>query len=333
MSSTTEPQTFLELQNDFISRMRASGSTVNTEIAKRLLNTALVNCHLNPGHKFPWAERRGVIITHAPYTTGTVSITTATSRTAVTGSGTAWTTNPENYGNNVRAGGKIKFAGSNDHYVVDSVGSGTALTLASSYVGDDLSGATYTYFEDEYALAADFLRMVDMRNFSTDLHIPLIGRTDFRRMFPRNDIRQRPKVATLIQIDFSASTAPQYRVVFNPTPADVYQIPYWYVTKSLAVDTSGVRQERMVENTDEPIIPKGKRHMLTLYAMYEYYRDYKDDARAMAALGEYEKIMGRISGELNDSDSKPRFFVRGRRIRDRHQRFDYGNRFDQLDDR
>src|ERR1043166_6952972 len=219
MSTTTEPVTFSDLQADFLSRMQMGRGTTETETAKRLINTALVNMHQNPGSKFPWLERRGVVITHATYNTGTVSITAASSRTAVTGSSTLWNTAVSGFGfNNTRVGGKVKLASTPEIYEVGAVGSDTALTLATRYTGDDLSGASYIYFEDEYDLASDFGSLIDARNFSTAWNLPVIPRTDFRRRYVRNDYFQRPKVATLIQLAFSGATTPRHRVVFHPAP-------------------------------------------------------------------------------------------------------------------
>jgi hypothetical protein len=335
MSSTSEPQTFRELQDDFISRIKES-STVASKVtqAKRLLNTALVDMHQAPGKSFSWPEKPGVLITHAPYDTGTVTITAA-NRNFVTGASTLWNTAVPGFGfNNVRVGGKIKFAGGLDNYEVALVGSDNSLTLTSVYIGDALSAASYTYYEDDYALPGDFEEFVDLRMFSTDLNIPLVGRTDFRRMFPRNDLPQRPKVATHIQLDFSGTAAAQHRVTLYPPPDDEYQIPYWYRSNYLAVTTTGTRQSRMVNDSDEPIVPLGKRQAITLYAIYEYYRDDKDDMpRAQEAYRIYTEFMKRIVGDKSASDSRPQLIVasRGRGMRG-NQRFDYGNRFDQIRD-
>src|SRR5688572_11173761 len=195
--------------------------------------------HISQLNRFPWAERKGTVITRAPYTTGTVSITTATSRTAVTGASTLWTTT-DSYGTaNVRAGGKI-IVGNNDVYEVATVPSATSLTFSTQYTGDDLSAASYTYYEDEYALATDFARFVDLRTFSQDMNIPLIGRREFRIMYPRNDRVGLPRVATYWMRSFSGSTAPRHTVTFHNPPDSAYSIPYWYVTNYLAVSTTGV---------------------------------------------------------------------------------------------
>lgn len=334
MSTTTEPQTFSELYGDFIAKVKESATPSLVTIAKRHINDALVNVHRNPGSKFPWPTRRGVLITHAPYSTGTVTIDTATSRTAVTGASTLWATTVPGFGfNNVRPGGKITFAGDTENYIVGTVSAQGALTLETVYVGADLSAASYVYFEDEYSLAADFEDFVDIRFFSTDMEIPLVGRTDFRRATPRNDRPGKPKIATQIQVDFAGNTAAQHRVVLHPYPDDEYQIPYWYRSNYLAVNTGGMRQSRLVADSDEPVVPIGKRHGITLYACYEYFLYTKDDLpRAQTIYAEYIDFMKRISGETTASDARPQLIAGGHGRGLREQRFGSSSYIDELRD-
>src|ERR1043165_3032761 len=172
MSSTTEVVTFADLYTDFINRTRGSATqTATLALAKRYINQANVDIHVLPGNKFPWQFRRASLITNKPYSDGTITITAA-ARTTLTGSATAWNTAVEGFGvNNVQAGGKMVFGSINEVYEVASVTSDTALTLATRYTGDALSGETYSYYEDEYALASDFKEFVDLRIFSTDMNI------------------------------------------------------------------------------------------------------------------------------------------------------------------
>ena len=208
MSSTTQPTTFSDLYTDLIDKTRSSSSTALLVQAKRYINSALHDMHTNPAQLMPWAIRRGVLLTNAPYSTGTVSITTATSRTAVTGSGTLWNTDSNNLGfNNARVGGKIKVGSTPEVYEVSAVGSDTTLTLGSRYTGTTLSGASYQYFEDEYALASDFWRISDLRLFSSDMNIPLVGPMEFRRLNVRNDVVGRPKYAAIIELAPSGTAA------------------------------------------------------------------------------------------------------------------------------
>jgi hypothetical protein len=325
-------QTFSELRDELRSNLKLGSTTTEVAHAGMALNKALRQMHISPGHKFPWAERRQVLITHAPYVTGTVSITAATSRLAVIGSGTAWNTAVVGFGfNNVRAGGKIIFTG-NEIYTVDAVASDTALTLQSRYTGDDLSGSAYRYFEDEYTLAADFLRFVDLSLFSSDAKIPLLGRSEFRNRIIRNDLTSKPAAATHIQVGFATTTAPQHRIALTPAPDDEYSLPYWYVTSNLAVSSIGAEQAAMTADGDEPIVPILYREGLLFYAQSVYYRDYKDDIdRSQLAMGQFTEMMLRFANE--NTQDKPRFVMGCGRGGKLDPRFDTGNRFDTLRDR
>ena len=326
-------QTFDELRDELQSTLRTGGT--DTEVGKcgMALNKALRQMHISPGHKFPWAERRAILITHAPYVTGTVSLTTATSRLILTGTDTLWATAVTGFGfNNVRAGGKLVLGGTQEVYTVDTVTSDTSLTLQSRYTGDDLSGNTYRYFEDEYSLTADFLRFVDVANFSADSKIPLLGRTEFRNLWTRNDITGKPKLATQVQLGFVSTTLPQHRIVLHPAPDNEYSIPYWYVTSNLALSAAGAEQAAMVELTDEPIIPLIYREALILYAQSVYYRDYRDDLeRSQLAYGQFTDMMMRFSNE--HTSDKPKFIMGCGTTEMRRQKFDTGGRFDSLRDR
>jgi hypothetical protein len=328
MSVTSQPTDLSDLRTDLITRVRdATGVTATNNVADRYLNIALHDMHTNPGNNFPWAVRRGMILTHATYTTGTVSITAA-ARTTVTGSSTLWTTAVTGMGyNNAQVGGKMHFGGSNEIYDVSAVGSDTSITLAQRYTGDALSGASYTYFEDEYALVSDFHRIYDARNFTDDYKLLLIGPQEFRRRFPRNNRTGRPQVATIIQLAFSSSTAPRYRVVFHPVPDLAYQIPYYYYTTNLAVSTAGAEQAQLSATTDEPIIPLRYRHALVFHALYHWYRDRKDDARSQEAKAEYVEILQRIAGEQSISRENPRLVPQSifKHGRSRGGRFEIGS--------
>lgn len=308
MSVATQVTDLADLRIDLLARLyEATGITATSNIADRLLNTALHDLHVDPGNNWPWAVRRAQILTHARYSTGTVSIAAAT-RTTVTGVLTLWNTAVTGMGfNNARVGGKMTFSGSPNVFEVSTVGSDTAITLADRWTLDALSAASYAYFEDEYALASDFFRLADLRSFSDDMKIVTLGPQEFRRRFPRNSITGRPLKATLIQLPFSSTTAPRYRVVFAPAPDIVYQVPYNYITTNLAVTTGGVEQAQLTNTTDEPIVPLRYRHVLVLHALYNWYRDRHDDTRSQEAKAEYVELVQRMAGDSYTAQDLPRF--------------------------
>lgn len=297
MSSTSQLTTFSDIYTDLLNRVRAATGTTATDTqAKRYVNIAVQDIMLGFDYKLPWAERRAVLRTHAPYSTGTVSISVGS--TSLTGSGTLWNTANSYSENNARTTGKLKLAGGFDIYKVSSVGGDTSITLTDKYVGSaDLSGETYIYFEDEYALASDFLRPVDMQLFSNDLSIPIIGRAEWRRRYPRPNVSGRPRAATILDLSFNGSTTPVRRVALYPYPDNAYLIPYDYISNAVAVSSAGVEATALSADSDEPTMPLRYRHAIVFHALYHWYRDKRDDARSQEAKAEYTDIMQRITSD------------------------------------
>lgn len=279
-----------DLQNRF---RLTTGVTVTETIVKRYLNIALHDMHLGFDYRVPWAERRSTLRTQDDYTTGTISVTRGS--TTITGSGTAWNTNNDFSVKNVRANGKIVINGSQTPYTIASVSSDTSATLATAFTEETVSGGSYVYFEDEYDLASDFLRPMDMQVFSEQCDIDLISRTEFRRRYPNNTIPGEPMVATILDYAPSGNTTPIRRVRLAAPPNKFQLIPYTYVTGNLAVSALGVGQTSMSADTDEPIVPLRYRHTIILHALYNWYRDRKDDSRSAEAKAEYTDTMVRIS--------------------------------------
>lgn len=333
MGIATQVTDLADCRRELLSLIRDTASSTagdTNDIADRYLNEALHEIHINPLRKAPWLVRRSVILTHAPYSTGTVSITAA-ARTTVTGSSTLWNTAVTGMGfNNARAGGKMTFSGISEVYEVSTVDTDTQITLLNRYTGAALSAASYNYFEDEYALASDFGGPVDYRNFSNDINIPLMPPMQFRQRYPRNSTTGRPRAATVIQKAFSGSTTPQYRVVFNPSPDDEYSIPYHYITTNLAVSSAGVEQTQMTATTDEPVMPLKYRHAIVLRAAWKWLAFRKDDERLAVIKAEYVDLIKRISNDWGITQDRPRLvFNRGRQTPIRG-RFDVDNWFDQM---
>lgn len=297
MSSVTEVRTFSDIYTEILNKMRQP-TTVTAIInqAKRYANTGLHDMVFGFEYKLPWLERDAVLITAAPYTTGTVEITRGS--TTLTGTSTLWTTT-NSYGvANARTTGKIDL-GDGNIYGLSAVGGAGTITLATRYVADtDLAaGATYTYFEDEYALASDFLKLIDVRRFSAALDIPIIGRNEFKRRFPRPNVGGTPKVATINDRPFSGSTTPVTLVQFYPYASANMIIPYSYITKNLAVSSAGVEAISMANDDDEPALPMHYRAAIVEFAIWKWYRDKKDDARAEQAHADYQDQVNRIVGD------------------------------------
>ena len=338
MSSTSQVTDFVDLYTDLQNRARVqTGVTATENQAKRYINIALQDMHLGLLEQMPWAERSADLTTQQDYTTGTLTITQGS--TSLAGASTAWNTNNVFSVANMRVGGKIVINGGVEVYEISAVASDTAATLTAAFVRADVSAASYVYFEDEYALHADFLRPLSFKNFDIASEIELISRKQFRFHYPRNKTTGKPRVATIIDRDFSGNTTPVRKVLFHQPPDDFYRITYPFITNKLAVSSAGVAQTSLTADADEPIVPLQFRHAIVWHALFHWYRDKKDDGRSTAARAEYSSIMGRIASDQEIGHNGPRitprvsgYVGRARRpYRGRGQsRFVVGDAWDQL---
>ncbi len=294
--------------------------------------------HLGTDYKFPWAERTANLLTQAQYTTGTLTATQG--YVTITGAGTLWNTANSFSINNMRVGGKIRIAGSQTPYTIANINSDTSATLSSKFTETTATATTYIYYEDEYALASDFLRPVDMQQFSDVVSIDLVSRTEFRRRYPSNAIPGRPFVACILDSAPVGNTTPVRKVKLHSPPSTAMTIPYTYLTSLLAVSSAGVGATSLSADTDEPIVPLRYRHAIVFHALYHWYRDKKDDTRSQEAKGEYTDIMLRIvsDNEVGGVRAQIRPRVSGY-ARSAHRpysgsggrRFDINGRFDRLE--
>lgn len=346
MSSSTQPTDFSDLYTDLLQRVRDTTTTGTTPvtIAKRYINSALHDLHIQ--QNWPWAERQAVVLTRGTYTAGTVSIA-STSRTTLEGDATLWNTAISGIGfNNVRARGKLQVAGETEVYTISSVASDTSATLLNRYVGSPTVASayaaayeTYTYFEDEYALESDFWRLIDARQFGDGVDIPVLSKQEFFRNYPRNVSTGKPRTCTLIELGPSGSTANRPRVLFHPVPDAIYQIPYRYITTNLAVSAAGAAATNLSADSDEPIVPLRFRHALVFHALYQWYRDRKDDQRAAEAQSDYVDLVKRIANDSDPQRDRPQFRTSRaaysaplRWVSRRSRRYSTDTRFDEVRD-
>jgi hypothetical protein len=105
----------------------------------------------------------------------------------------------------------------------------------------------------------------------------------------------------------SGNTTLIRRVRLAPPPSSFLTIPYDYITANLVVSSAGAAQTGFSADSDEPIVPLRYRHAIVLHATYNYYRDRKDDERAVAAKAEYTDVMMRMMNDTEIGSSRPQF--------------------------
>ena len=257
---------------------------------------------------------------------------------------------------NMRPGGKLLLAGERYPYEITAVATsgafGDLASIDSVYVKSSTrTEVGFTYFEDEYDLASDFLRPVDVQRFASGaIPIQLIGRTKFRNRYPNVTTTGLPTVATMMDRSVGtvtstsgdpSDTLPRRRIRFWPAPNDAYRIPYSYITSHLATSSTGAAQTQMSADTDEPIVPLRYRMAIIYHALYSWYRDRKDDVvRAREAKAQYDELVYRVRSDVEVGQSRPQMRPALRAYRSRSKspwrgggsrRFDLGN-FDYFGD-
>lgn len=296
MSTTGQVRTFGDLYGDLISRIRGhTSSTVLPDQMKKFINIAHQDIHIGAREKIPWAERRSVLLSQAQYSTGTVSI--AQGSTTLTGTGTAWNTANSFGVANARTTGKLVLNGGTEVYGITTVGSDTSITLNQRFTQSTLTDATYVYFEDEYALHADFLRPVDFRFFDQYRQLNLLDRAEFRRRFVTSRVAGKPQYCCIMDVAPTASVTPVRRVLFDKPTDEVYSFPYSFITNKLVVDSSGTAKEEFTADADESIMPLSYRHLIVERALFFVYRDWRDDNRMVAAAQSFTDMWLRVMGD------------------------------------
>ena len=315
-----------------------TGVTSTTNLAKRYIDEAHRDLYIGHGEKFHWAERRNTIITHAEYTTGTLTATIGSG--TLTGASTLWNTNNDHGQKNMRKYGKISIAGADEVHEISSVTNDTSAAMTPNYIGSTASELEYRYFEDTYALASDFLKPVDSRSFDDNRRIHFVGRSRFRQMYPRNRT-----TSTSISVAILEDYAPDgnvtliRRIRFGPPPSNTQIIPYSYVTSNIVTASDGTAKDSFTADADHPTMPLHYRPIIVAGAKLHWYRDIKDDQRSLQVLPLYQQMLDRMIGDQDVGAQKMRirtarglYVSRAKRPYRGGQRYDINGRFDRFED-
>lgn len=153
------------------------------------------------------------LVTAAPYTTGTIDLTQAS--TSVTGTGTAFSSS--------MVGRWLQVAGSNELYSVASVESGTALTLDRVFAETTAAAAGFSIWQDTYTLD-DEIREVLSVEFPGLLQ-PVEGTSQdgLRRFCPLPSTLGAPRLWAPYHDEPDAFDGVQIRrITLAPAPDGVY---------------------------------------------------------------------------------------------------------------
>lgn len=138
---------------------RKVGSSVPRMDIAQALNTAHLEIH--GAYDWPWAYKETNVNLNPTYTTGTISVNVGS--TSVTGAGTTWSTGWTHK--------RIRLGANQDWPIAAFVTPGV-LTLSEPYHGSaNLSGASYTIYQDVFEMPADFEPGKDLVLLQPDVRI------------------------------------------------------------------------------------------------------------------------------------------------------------------
>lgn len=309
MSDTTQFTTFSDLYNGLLKAIRSDRTNSETiEQAKRYINTALADIHLGFAEKVPWALR--------DYSFST----TTTFTDIITGSGLTLVDTPNSVSytdyalantdaNAYTAGHKVAVTSTTnasstglEGYIRDSVAATTPIVVPIYQTGLAADDVVRVY-QDEIEMPDDFMRLAGNLIKIGSRDIPIIGRVEFRHRFAGDYSTNRPQFASIIDTTDVKSGLDNRKLRLFPIPNAVERAHVTYVTKLLVTASDGTWQEEFSADTDEPIVPRRYRHAIFYHALFNWYRDRKDDVRSQEAKAEYVEIMNRITNDTEAGQS------------------------------
>ena len=234
-----------------------------------------------------WEERKASawVVTAAPYTTGTVSLTQGAD--AVTGVGTVFPstadTTPWRFGASY----------STPWYVVSARGGDTALTLAEDFTETTLAASNYVLYANTFSMpaAAEKVRYVLVMQPGYTNPDPITKRT-------------MDEMATMpVELGIPSSwcvggndSNGYLTVQVAPIPDGIYRMHVHYLKKITELSTG----------TDEPFLEERRRDLIIERALWHAYR-FKGDNRAADQLVIYQRRLAEAISNETQSDSSPQF--------------------------
>lgn len=206
-------------------RTFASLSATQQDIVDKIVNSGVrqfYNHPIVPNHpKHEWSFLKPVtsLTTSAPYSTGTVAVTNA-STTVTLSSGTfpTWA-----------ASGV--FSHNNVSYTIATRDSSTQITLDVAFAGTTATGQSYSVTQEDYDLPNNFGGIMGSVSFSANQayhEIPIIGENRIREMRQVYTTSYIPQWAAVRAMSATGTTGQRWEMLFFPAPDAAYTLSYRY---------------------------------------------------------------------------------------------------------
>ena len=279
-------QPFFNVSSLIDSVLRATGHTQpNSETTKRAAILQFINNRYQDvclGRHWRWLKASYDFGLEAPYTTGTVDLTTGDD--TVTGTGTTWSAA------SVSSKMILFLGGSQVVYHVSTLTDATHLDIETDFAEDSVTDSDYTIAKNQYVLPPETDHLLSFVVNSQRQLIPL-GVNDFRQMQATNPTQLgEPVYYSMIRRDTDDDSV--YVEVY-PTPDKKYQCHIDYA----------VRIAYLEDSTEcYPIVPDRYRAVLYYGALAEFYGYMRDLPARERAEVDYQRFLNKMMNDTQLSD-------------------------------
>ena len=246
-----------------------SSTAMNTRI-KRYINWSQQD--VCSRHTWDFLLKRSFFQCTDDYTTGTVDATNGSA--TITGTSTVFTSG--------MVGRKIRVGTDSEFYTIATFTSTTSIDLDQTYVGSTVTGKTYAIYQDEYSLATDVEKIIDLYNPTLAYKLKNISRQEFDALIPNPQSYGNPEY----WIEAGRDSSENRKVQVYLIPDSTYVIYYWY-RKELS-DLSA--------DTDTSSIPAKYHKLLYLGGIAQCY-EYDNDPQANNYWAQYENMLEAMKGD------------------------------------
>lgn len=285
----------LQTWDQLLAWFRSRHPTIGETEAMTLL--ALAYRDLCSEFRWSFLLEETAIQTEAPYSTGTVAVTSGS--TVVNLTGGTWSTGWTNR--------RIVISGRGESYVVSSITGATGLTLALPWAGDDDADATYTMYRSRYGMPSDCDYGMEMTIWDADQNcpLPLVSIADMKEAQAyQQGVVGTPAAAARAQITVDNAGNPISYLEFGPeAPGDVLVYPTFYFKKPAAPTGSGYPQwpqnyEDLIPRRAEIELEQNPRHRVVLHpeAKQKYHARLFDLKRRNDGGAEISRRIQRYAG-------------------------------------
>lgn len=304
-------------------RIPTSNATEQTKVAN-LINEVYRDVFARAD--WYWLLKRAVINTVAKYTTGTATVTLASTTVTL---GTA------------PGAGLGSFAGyvflvptnTNDSGAVFRISSHTAasatVTLDALYTGADSSTAAFKIYQDTYSLATDVGKVYSVKRYGQFDRLEPIGMDEMGLLKQAETGEGKPQVWSVFDFATTGDQTTARRLVVHPYPDVAYRLEYHY-KQTLNTELSG---------STRPLIPDDYVQILVYGALARGFPIFLNDVQRGAyyqalfndLLAQMMNIQRERTGDqaqLTPRDDYRRFYRRGARVAGIHTSL--GSWFDRL---